>query len=82
MFQCSRFAFWTRLFQVPSEKDATNWFEQYALKLRPFYETLPLKAETTQLIVDCIRNHPDWSSGHIAVETGLRMCLKHNYVQR
>ncbi|XP_041641872.1 85/88 kDa calcium-independent phospholipase A2 isoform X3 [Cheilinus undulatus] len=58
-----------------------NWFPQYALKLRPFYETLPLKAETTQPIVDCIRSHPDWSSAHIAVETGLRECLKHNYVQ-
>ncbi|XP_068455692.1 85/88 kDa calcium-independent phospholipase A2 isoform X2 [Clinocottus analis] len=70
-----------RLFQVGSEEDAMNWFPQYALKLRPFYETLPLKAETTQPIVDCIRNHQDWSSAHIAVETGLRECLKHNYVQ-
>uniref|UniRef100_A0A3B5AJJ0 phospholipase A2 n=1 Tax=Stegastes partitus TaxID=144197 RepID=A0A3B5AJJ0_9TELE len=70
-----------RLFQVVSEEDAMNWFPQYALKLRPFYETLPLKAETAQPIVDCIRSHPDWSSAHIAVETGLRECLKHNYVQ-
>uniref|UniRef100_A0A665T2E8 phospholipase A2 n=1 Tax=Echeneis naucrates TaxID=173247 RepID=A0A665T2E8_ECHNA len=70
-----------RLFQVASEEDAMNWFPQYALKLRPFYETLPLKTETTQPIVDSIRNHPDWSSAHIAVETGLRECLKHNYVQ-
>ncbi|XP_067354907.1 85/88 kDa calcium-independent phospholipase A2 isoform X1 [Channa argus] len=70
-----------RLFQVASEEDAMNWFPQYALKLRPFYETLSLKADTTQQIVDCIRNHQDWSSGHIAVETGLRMCLKHNFVQ-
>ncbi|CAN9510610.1 unnamed protein product [Ophioblennius macclurei] len=70
-----------RLFQVASEEDAMNWFPQYALKLRPFYETLPLKTETVQPIVDCIRNHPDWSSAHIAVETGLRECLKHNYVQ-
>uniref|UniRef100_A0AAQ6ACK8 phospholipase A2 n=1 Tax=Amphiprion ocellaris TaxID=80972 RepID=A0AAQ6ACK8_AMPOC len=68
-----------RLFQVVSEEDAMNWFPQYALKLRPFYETLSLKAETAQPIVDCIRNHPDWSSAHIAVETGLRECLKHNY---
>ncbi|KAM3865360.1 85/88 kDa calcium-independent phospholipase A2 [Diretmus argenteus] len=70
-----------RLFQVASEEDAMNWYPQYALKLRPFYETLPLKAETTQPIVDCLRNHPDWSSAHIAVDTGLRECLKHNYVQ-
>ncbi|XP_068178556.1 85/88 kDa calcium-independent phospholipase A2 isoform X2 [Antennarius striatus] len=70
-----------RLFQVASEEDAMNWFPQYALKLRPFYETLPLKAETSQPIVDCIRNHPDWSSAHVAVETGLRECLKHNYIQ-
>ncbi|XP_026158739.1 85/88 kDa calcium-independent phospholipase A2 isoform X3 [Mastacembelus armatus] len=70
-----------RLFQVTSEEDAMNLFPQYALKLRPFYETVPLKAENTQQIVDCIRSHPDWSAGHIAVETGLRMCLKHNYVQ-
>ncbi|KAM4612262.1 85/88 kDa calcium-independent phospholipase A2 isoform 2-T2 [Polymixia lowei] len=70
-----------RLFQVASEEDAMNWFPQYALKLRPFYETLPLKAESTQTIVDCLRSHPDWSSAHIAVETGMRECLKHNYVQ-
>ncbi|KAK5925811.1 hypothetical protein CgunFtcFv8_021438 [Champsocephalus gunnari] len=70
-----------RLFQVGSEEDAMNWFPQYALKLRPFYETLPLKAESAQPIVDCLRNHPDWSSAHIAVERGLRECLKHNYVQ-
>ncbi|XP_017269037.1 85/88 kDa calcium-independent phospholipase A2 isoform X2 [Kryptolebias marmoratus] len=70
-----------RLFQVTSEGDAMNWFPQYALKLQPFYEILPLKAETVQTIVDCIRSHPDWSSAHIAVDTGLRECLKHNYVQ-
>ncbi|KAL6111213.1 pla2g6 [Pungitius sinensis] len=70
-----------RLFQVASEVDAMNLFPQYALKLRPFYETLSLKAETVQPIADCIRNHQDWSSAHIAVETGLRECLKHNYVQ-
>ncbi|XP_053472994.1 85/88 kDa calcium-independent phospholipase A2 isoform X2 [Ictalurus furcatus] len=71
-----------RLFQVSSEEDAANWFPQYALKLRPFYETLrpPLKPETLQPIVDCLRNHPDWSSAHIAVDTGLRDCLKHNHV--
>ncbi|XP_014328752.1 85/88 kDa calcium-independent phospholipase A2 isoform X1 [Xiphophorus maculatus] len=70
-----------RLFQVGSEEDAMNWFPQYALKLRPFYEILPLKADTAQTIVDCLRSHPDWSSAHIAVETGMRECLKHNYVQ-
>ncbi|KAL2087036.1 hypothetical protein ACEWY4_018095 [Coilia grayii] len=70
-----------RLFQVPSEEDAMNWFPQYALKLRPFYEMLPsLKPETIQPITDCVRTHPDWSSAHIAVETGLRDCLKHNYI--
>uniref|UniRef100_A0A8C1PY95 phospholipase A2 n=1 Tax=Cyprinus carpio TaxID=7962 RepID=A0A8C1PY95_CYPCA len=71
-----------RMFQVASEEDAMNWFPQYALKLRPFYEMLrpPLKPETFQPIVDCMRNHPDWSSAHVAVDTGLRDCLKHNYV--
>uniref|UniRef100_A0AAZ3QAH1 phospholipase A2 n=1 Tax=Oncorhynchus tshawytscha TaxID=74940 RepID=A0AAZ3QAH1_ONCTS len=71
-----------RLFQVNSEEDAMNWFPQYALKLRPFYETLPLpKPEAVQPIVDCLRSHADWSSAHIAVDTGLRECLKHNHVQ-
>ncbi|KAM9818922.1 85/88 kDa calcium-independent phospholipase A2 isoform 3-T5 [Syngnathus typhle] len=71
-----------RLFQVASEEDAMNWFPQYALKLPPFYDTLPpMKAETAQTIVDCLRSHPDWSAAHIAVDTGLRECLKHNYVQ-
>lgn len=71
-----------RMFQVSSEASAMNWFPQYALKLRPFYEMHrpPLKPEMFQPIVDCVRNHPDWSSAHIAVDTGLRDCLKHNYV--
>ncbi|XP_051764257.1 85/88 kDa calcium-independent phospholipase A2 isoform X3 [Ctenopharyngodon idella] len=71
-----------RMFQVASEADAMNWFPQYALKLRPFYEMLrpPLKPEMLQPIVDCVRNHPDWSSAHIAVDIGLRDCLKHNYI--
>lgn len=69
---------------MPSEEDALNWFPQFALKLRPFYETArpQLKAETLQTITDCLRSHPDWSSAHIAVETGLRDCLKHNYTLR
>lgn len=77
------FVFFPRLFQVPSEEDAMNWFPQYALKLRPFYEMIPsLKPETIQPIVDCLRSHPDWSSAHIAVDKGLRDCLKHNYILR
>ncbi|XP_023670405.2 85/88 kDa calcium-independent phospholipase A2 isoform X2 [Paramormyrops kingsleyae] len=70
-----------RLFQVGTEEDAFNWFPQYAMKIRPFYETPGfLKPEAMQPIADCIRNHPDWSSAHIAVEIGLRQCLKHNCV--
>ncbi|KAG1939914.1 85/88 kDa calcium-independent phospholipase A2 isoform X2 [Pimephales promelas] len=71
-----------RLFQVSSEADAMNWFPQYSLKLRPFYEMLrpPLKPEMLQPIVDCVRNHPDYSSAHVAVDIGLRECLKHNYI--
>uniref|UniRef100_A0A3B4AD90 phospholipase A2 n=1 Tax=Periophthalmus magnuspinnatus TaxID=409849 RepID=A0A3B4AD90_9GOBI len=69
------------LFQVSNEEDALAYFLQYSVKLRPFYETEALKAESTQLIVDCIRNHPEWSTAHIAIETGQRDCLKHNHVQ-
>ncbi|KAL1005711.1 hypothetical protein UPYG_G00062730 [Umbra pygmaea] len=70
------------LFQVSSEADALNWFPHYALMLRPFYEILPLpNPEVVQPIVDSLRSHPDWSSAHIAVFTGLKECLKHNYVQ-
>lgn len=70
-----------RLFQVSSEDDALLWFPQYAVKLRPFYETIALKAESTQLITDSIRSHPEWSTAHIAVDTGHQECLKHNQVQ-
>ncbi|XP_028316594.1 85/88 kDa calcium-independent phospholipase A2-like [Gouania willdenowi] len=70
-----------RLFQVVSEDDAMNWFSQYALKLQPFYDTLPLKAESIQPIVNCIRSHPDWSCAHIAVKTGLRKFLKYTSFQ-
>uniref|UniRef100_A0A8C5CZZ3 phospholipase A2 n=1 Tax=Gouania willdenowi TaxID=441366 RepID=A0A8C5CZZ3_GOUWI len=71
-----------RLFQVVSEDDAMNWFSQYALKLQLFYDTLPLKAESIQPIVNCIRSHPDWSCAHIAVKTGLRKFLKYTSFQR
>uniref|UniRef100_A0A8C5D040 phospholipase A2 n=1 Tax=Gouania willdenowi TaxID=441366 RepID=A0A8C5D040_GOUWI len=70
-----------RLFQVVSEDDAMNWFSQYALKLQLFYDTLPLKAESIQPIVNCIRSHPDWSCAHIAVKTGLRKFLKYTSFQ-
>lgn len=70
-----------RLFVVPSEADAQLWFAQFSLKLRPFYETLSLSLSLAQALTDCIREHPDWSSAHIAVETGQRECLKHNHVQ-
>uniref|UniRef100_A0A8C5D9R1 phospholipase A2 n=1 Tax=Gouania willdenowi TaxID=441366 RepID=A0A8C5D9R1_GOUWI len=56
-------------------------FSQYALKLQPFYDTLPLKAESIQAIVNCIRSHPDWSCAHIAVKTGLRKFLKYTSFQ-
>uniref|UniRef100_A0A8C5D2J2 phospholipase A2 n=1 Tax=Gouania willdenowi TaxID=441366 RepID=A0A8C5D2J2_GOUWI len=69
-----------RLFQVVSEDDAMNWFSQYALKLQLFYDTLPLKAESIQPIVNCIRSHPDWSCAHIAVKTGLRKFLKYTHI--
>uniref|UniRef100_A0A8C5CZR9 Uncharacterized protein n=1 Tax=Gouania willdenowi TaxID=441366 RepID=A0A8C5CZR9_GOUWI len=71
-----------RLFQVFSEDNAIYWFSQYALKLQPFYDTHPLKAESIQPIVNCSRSHPDWSCAHIAVETGLRKFLKYTSFQR
>uniref|UniRef100_A0A8C5D1U1 phospholipase A2 n=1 Tax=Gouania willdenowi TaxID=441366 RepID=A0A8C5D1U1_GOUWI len=70
-----------RLFQVVSEDDAMNWFSEYPLKLQPFYDTLPLKAESIQPIVNCSRSHPDWSCAHIAVKTGLRKFLKYTAFQ-
>uniref|UniRef100_A0A8C5FY38 Uncharacterized protein n=1 Tax=Gouania willdenowi TaxID=441366 RepID=A0A8C5FY38_GOUWI len=71
-----------QLFQVFSEDNAIYWFSQYALKLQPFYDTHPLKAESIQPIVNCSRSHPDWSCAHIAVETGLRKFLKYTSFQR
>lgn len=70
-----------RLFVVAAETDAELWFAQFSQKLRPFYETLSLSLSIAQSLTDCIREHPDWSSAHIAVETGLRECLKHNKIQ-
>lgn len=70
-----------RLFQVSSEQEALLWFPQFSKKLKPFCETVALKAEGAQLLTDCIRNHPEWSMAHIAVETGHRECLKHNHIQ-
>ncbi|XP_050771448.1 85/88 kDa calcium-independent phospholipase A2 isoform X2 [Gymnogyps californianus] len=71
-----------RLFQLDNEADALVRFEQYAGLLRPFYESSrqPLLLEDLQQLSDCFRNHPSWSSAHIAVEIGHRESFRHNHV--
>ncbi|XP_009663513.1 85/88 kDa calcium-independent phospholipase A2 isoform X2 [Struthio camelus] len=71
-----------RLFQLDNETDAIVCFEQYARQLRPFYESShqPLSLEVLQQLSDCFRNHPSWSSAHVAVEIGHRESFRHNHV--
>ncbi|KAM9028446.1 85/88 kDa calcium-independent phospholipase A2 isoform 2-T2 [Ara ararauna] len=71
-----------RLFQLDNEADALVRFEQYSRLLCPFYETSrqPLSLEELQQLSDCIRNHPTWSSAHVAVEIGRRETFRHNRV--
>ncbi|XP_010293940.1 PREDICTED: 85/88 kDa calcium-independent phospholipase A2-like, partial [Phaethon lepturus] len=71
-----------RLFQLDNEADALVHFEQYAGQLRPFYESScqPLSLEDLQQLSDCFRNHPSWSSAHVAVEIGHRENFRHNRV--
>lgn len=73
-----------RLFQLDNEADALVRFEQYAGQLRPFYESArqPLLLEDLQQLSDCFRNHPSWSSAHVAVEIGHRESFRHNHVLR
>ncbi|OXB77518.1 UNVERIFIED_CONTAM: hypothetical protein H355_015810 [Colinus virginianus] len=40
----------------------------------------PLSLEVLQQLSDCIRDHPSWSSAHIAVEVGLHETFRHNRV--
>ncbi|XP_030334017.1 85/88 kDa calcium-independent phospholipase A2 isoform X2 [Strigops habroptila] len=71
-----------RLFQLDNEADALVRFEHYARLLRPFYESSrqALSLEELQQLSDCIRNHPSWSSAHVAVEIGHRETFRHNHV--
>ncbi|XP_074435317.1 85/88 kDa calcium-independent phospholipase A2 isoform X2 [Larus michahellis] len=71
-----------RLFQLDNEADALVRFEQYAGQLRPFYESScqPLSLEELQQLSDCFRNHPSWSSAHVAVEFGHRESFRHNHI--
>ncbi|XP_064420069.1 85/88 kDa calcium-independent phospholipase A2 [Latimeria chalumnae] len=71
-----------RLFQIKEEWEAREHFAHFAEVLHPFYESChqDLRVETLQKISDCLRNHPHWSAAHIAVETGVRDCLRHNYI--
>ncbi|NXI48782.1 PLPL9 phospholipase, partial [Chloroceryle aenea] len=73
-----------RLFQLDNEADALARFEHYAGHLRPFYEISrqPLSLEDLQQLSDCFRNHPSWSSAHVAVEIGYRESFRHNCVLR
>uniref|UniRef100_A0A452HN76 phospholipase A2 n=1 Tax=Gopherus agassizii TaxID=38772 RepID=A0A452HN76_9SAUR len=71
-----------RLFQLDNETDAIERFEQYARRLRPFYESSPqpLQLEVLQQLSDCFRNHPYWSLAHVAVETELPGSFQHNRI--
>uniref|UniRef100_A0A8C0IWU3 phospholipase A2 n=1 Tax=Chelonoidis abingdonii TaxID=106734 RepID=A0A8C0IWU3_CHEAB len=71
-----------RLFQLDNETDAIERFEQYARRLRPFYESSPqpLQLEVLQQLSDCFRNHPHWSLAHVAVETELPGSFQHNRI--
>ncbi|XP_069823335.1 85/88 kDa calcium-independent phospholipase A2 isoform X2 [Dendropsophus ebraccatus] len=73
-----------RLFQLDSEEEAFHQFQEYATKLRPFYESSRqgLRMDTIQLLTDCLRSHPNWSLAHVAVEMGLRESFKHNGILR
>ncbi|XP_077133553.1 85/88 kDa calcium-independent phospholipase A2 isoform X2 [Ranitomeya variabilis] len=73
-----------RLFQLDSETEALRLFQEYATKMRPFYESSrhDLRLDTVQLLTDCLRGHPNWSLAHVAVELGLRESFKHNGILR
>ncbi|NWR78308.1 PLPL9 phospholipase, partial [Centropus unirufus] len=73
-----------RLFQLDNEADALARFEQFSRQLRPFYESSqqPLSLEELQQLSDCFRNHPSWSTAHVAVEIGRRENFRHNHVLR
>ncbi|XP_040262802.1 85/88 kDa calcium-independent phospholipase A2 isoform X2 [Bufo bufo] len=73
-----------RLFQLDSEAEALHQFQEYATKMRPFYESSRqgLQLTTVQLLTDCLRGHPNWSLAHVAVEMGLRDSFKHNGILR
>ncbi|XP_073182352.1 85/88 kDa calcium-independent phospholipase A2 isoform X5 [Lepidochelys kempii] len=71
-----------RLFRLDNETEAVERFEQYARRLRPFYESSPqpLQLEVLQQLSDCFRNHPHWSLAHVAVETELLGSFRHNRI--
>ncbi|XP_075039065.1 85/88 kDa calcium-independent phospholipase A2 isoform X4 [Mixophyes fleayi] len=73
-----------RLFQLDSETEALQQFHEFALKLRPFYESARqgLRLDTVQQLADCLRGHPNWSLAHVAVEMGIRESFRHNGILR
>ncbi|XP_068108190.1 85/88 kDa calcium-independent phospholipase A2 isoform X2 [Hyperolius riggenbachi] len=73
-----------RLFQLDSEAAALQQFQEYAVKLRPFYESARqgLRLDMIQQLTDCLRSHPGWSLAHVAVEMGLRESFRHNGILR
>ncbi|CAJ0951401.1 unnamed protein product [Ranitomeya imitator] len=72
------------LMALDSETEALRLFQEYATKMRPFYESSRhgLRLDTVQLLTDCLRGHPNWSLAHVAVELGLRESFKHNGILR
>ncbi|XP_078539924.1 85/88 kDa calcium-independent phospholipase A2 isoform X2 [Lissotriton helveticus] len=73
-----------RIFQLDTEAEATQRFDEFSQKLRPFYESVRqgLTLDVIQQLTDCIRSHPTWSLAHVAVDTGQTESFRHNKILR
>uniref|UniRef100_UPI00358E67F7 85/88 kDa calcium-independent phospholipase A2 isoform X3 n=1 Tax=Myxine glutinosa TaxID=7769 RepID=UPI00358E67F7 len=69
-----------RVFNISTEMDALSAFQSLSKQLQPFLQTggRARSREVLQLILDTIRDHPDWTSAHVAATNGLTECFRHN----
>jgi calcium-independent phospholipase A2 len=72
------------IFRLPTENEGMTTFATYNSKLQSLYMTSKrlFSVEMLQKACDTLREHPSWSSSHIAAKLGLNECFRSNTLNK
>ncbi|CAH1794250.1 unnamed protein product [Owenia fusiformis] len=70
------------LFRLPTEKESRHWFGIFPARFTPLYtsDNSLLNKSSLQAIGECVKEHPEWTTAHIAAQLGLNVCFRHSLI--